>query len=108
MASLALARARKTEAFSGRIWCRSEGIPNGTIVTKLSEIHKAKALGWIEFIAFLFSGLRGVCGVQLELIVRVAETPESRRLHGDFRLVPALSLALGSARDDQMRMGITT
>jgi hypothetical protein len=58
LASLALAQASETEANSGRIWCRSEGILNEFIVSKSGSIHKAKTRGRIEFIAFLFSGLR--------------------------------------------------
>jgi hypothetical protein len=61
-AALALAQARKTEANSDRIECRPEGNLNRFIVSKLVEIHKAKARGRIEFIAFLFSGLRVIWG----------------------------------------------
>jgi hypothetical protein len=60
LASLALAQASETEANSSRIWCRSEGILNQFIVSKSGWIHKAKTLGGFEFIAFLFSCLRGV------------------------------------------------
>jgi hypothetical protein len=97
LASLALAQARKTEANSGRIWCHSEGIPNRLIVSKLGEIHKAKALGEIEFMAFLFSSLRVVCGLQYKLIVRVGKWPQSKRLQApfflDFRAIPIRSPA---------------
>jgi hypothetical protein len=80
LASLALARARKTEANSGRISCRSEGNLNNFIVAKLGEIHKAKALVRIEFIVFLFNGLRGICEHSAGPFDATAEGVESGRL----------------------------
>jgi hypothetical protein len=63
----------------------------------LGEIHKAKALGGIEFMAFLFSSLRVVCGLQYELIARAGKWPESERLHLpfflNFRAIPIRSPA---------------
>jgi hypothetical protein len=107
-ASLALAQARKTEANSDRIECRPEGNLNRFIVSKLVEIHKAKARGRIEFIAFLFSGLRVIWGRILELVAATVESSERRRLYARFPAIGAVSARQQSACDDQMRMGITT
>jgi hypothetical protein len=106
--SLALAQARKTEAISGRIKCRSEGSLNEFIVSKSGEIHKAKPLDRIEFIPFLFSGLRVVCGLRLELLPGRVKWPEIERLYTYFRAIAALSPASRSTRDGQIRIGITT
>jgi hypothetical protein len=75
---------KKTEAFSGRIECQPEGIPNRLIVSKSGRIHKAKAQRRIEFIAFLFNGLRGVCGLRAGLLAVTADSTESRRLNAGF------------------------
>jgi len=89
---LALAQASETEANSGRIRCRPEGILNGFIVSKSRRIHKAKTRGGIEFIAFLFSGLRGVCGRDGEPLAGGAKLGESKRLQHsfspDFQAIP--------------------
>jgi hypothetical protein len=79
LAPLALAQASETEANSGRIWCRSEGILNEFIVSKSGSIHKAKTRGRIEFIAFLFSGLRVFYGRFCELSAGARKRPESKR-----------------------------
>jgi len=99
---LALAQASETEANSGRIRCRPEGILNGFIVSKSRRIHKAKTRGGIEFIAFLFSGLRGVCGRDGEPLAGGAKLGESKRLQHsfspDFQAIPrAIPCALTHA-----------
>jgi hypothetical protein len=86
LASLALAQASETETNSGRIWCRSEGILNEFIVSKSGWIHKAKTPGGIEFIAFLFSGLRGVAAATASFV------PEP----GNGRKASVYSLRFGS------------
>jgi hypothetical protein len=93
LALLALAQASETEANSGRIWCRSEGILNKLIVSKSGRVHKAKTLRGIEFIAFLFSGLRGVYGRDCDLAAAGAKRPESKRLQ--------LPVSLGFSRDSR-------
>src|SRR6202042_908757 len=99
LAPLALAQASETEANSGRMWCRSEGILNELIVSKSGWIHKAKTLRGIEFIAFLFSGLRGVSGRDSELQAAGAKRRENKRLQLllllVFRAIPVPSPAPG-------------
>ena len=90
LASLALARARKTEAISGRIQCRPEGNLNRIIVSKSGRIHKAKALGRIEFIVFRFNGLRGVQRLRATAFRATAQRAKNGRLHADFQVIRAL------------------
>ena len=63
LASLALARARKTEADSGRKECRSEGNLNYVIVSSSGGILKLKSRVLVEFIPILFNGLLGAHGL---------------------------------------------
>jgi hypothetical protein len=44
----------------------------------------------------------------LELLAAPPESVEKERLQADFRVISAQSLAVRIARNDQMRMGITT